>query len=750
MIPQLIDQKIYKGISFWLSSNGRIGATFRCTPIDLEIVNPAQIERDLEITLKHLSENLFIKWHLFSDIVSENNQNHARSAAIEEVGQLKSWLVVHFEIKANSFLRNLVDFESGSKTGSAKDFFDIGCENLLELLPLDDLKKLHLDPISLDLEEIQSFFPDQNQPIAYRNFGVDTGTEYVGVLKLLSLGKYELSYATLAAVKDSIPQPFEIVVHQTKISRTKTELRLGQIAKRESNPTNATEAQKSVESEDALRRVELRGESHFSFEMHVLFRRTDEASIKDAHKKAIRVLTNVGDFTIETYFGALPSYISTLPGTDFHFAGAFAALTEEHQKLPCFLPIFTRGSSTKPNHPSAFAFHRLDFSVDYYSVFDRSYKNYCAVVVGQAGTGKSVLLNRLIFCSANNPSARVIIVDVRGSHTRLVNNLGGNIKNIELNKPSGINVFSFLSQNPSEREVDTVATFVSELMLEEEERKISEEEMFDLTIAIQDYTDQKPVHPSLNDFINSLPDIFPRKKLLQRFSSRGLYKHLFSNTEKQNKNDQSRINYYNFESIDLASNRSAARAIMASIMADFNFQLEKKSAHEELIFLSDETPFFIEQCFRSFKLLNKNVRKLNGSLLLTVQVSTDLIIDNDTSLIDNSGTKILLSYDGDKTAFATRFQLGSDEAEVMWSITAEKGKFSQFLLNDKKGSRVGHLILTPKEYWQSTTESYDIAKIQSIANALPDLSEDMILNLLALSRSNSKNESQRPIKEVSL
>lgn len=746
MIPHLIDQKIHKGIYYWLSSSGRTGASFKCTPIDLEMSDPGQTERTLEIALRHLPDDLFIKWHLFSDIVSEGNQNHGRAAAIEEVGQLRTFLVVHFELKSNSVINNVLSHKRGNKEEGSKDFFDIACEKLHEYLPLEDLTKLGLSPRSMAFAELESFFPNLGQPVTYREFGVDTGTEYVGVLKLLSLGKYELSYATLAAVKDSLPQPFEIVLHQKKISRVKTEMRLSQIAKREANPTNATEAQKSFESEDALRKVELKGECHFSFEMHILFRRSDETSIKEAHKRAIRTLTNIGDFTIETTVGALPSYLSTLPGTDFHFAGPFSALTEEHQKLPCFLPIFTRGASNAiANHPSAFAFHRLDYSVDFYSVFNRSYKNYCAVVVGQAGSGKSVALNRLISCSTYNPKSRIIIVDVRGSHTRLVKNLDGNISNIELTKPSGINVFSFLEKDRSEYSIGVVATFISELMLEEEERKISEEEMFDLTTSIQDYinSNSNSNNPNLDSFIKSLPEAFPRKKLLQRFSSKGLFKHLFSSTESTTRSNNNRINYYNFESIDLASNRSAARAIMAAIMADFNFQLANKKTEEELIFLSDETPFFIEQCFRSFKLLNKNVRKLNGSLILTVQVSTDLIIDGDESLIANSDTKFLLSYDSSKEAFSKRFQLNPDEAEIMWTISPEKGQYSQFLLKDKNGSRVGHLILTPKEYWQSTTESYDVARIQKIATVLPELSEDTILNLLALSTKESTQQKTR-------
>lgn len=44
MIPHLIDLKIHKGIHYWLSSSGRIGASFSCTPIDLDMSDPAQTE----------------------------------------------------------------------------------------------------------------------------------------------------------------------------------------------------------------------------------------------------------------------------------------------------------------------------------------------------------------------------------------------------------------------------------------------------------------------------------------------------------------------------------------------------------------------------------------------------------------------------------------------------------------------------------------------------------------------------------
>lgn len=719
MIPQLIEEIEIENYNFWLASTGRIGITFSCALIDLSDKLPYVTERIINNILSFMPDDIFVRYHLRSNIISSDGFNHARRSHIADLGQAEKIVYLSFEKKTTVF-KNL-----------KSDAFYKQAKDLLEQIPLDDLKSLGMNPVNLSLDEVNDLNPEREHHISYSNGGIDTGIEHIGVLKLLKLGKYSLSYESFTGALDSLPTPYEVVSQIKKIPQQKTELRMSHIAKRESSPQNATDAQKSYESEDALRKVELDGESHFSLELHILFRRNSESESRQSMKEAVKVLSQIGEFKIETKIGAMPSYLSTLVGANFHFSDAYSTITEEHQKVPCYLPIFTRGCAfdKEPSDLSALAFHRLDYSIDYLSLFNREYKNYCAVVVGQAGSGKSVFLNRLIYSLTHNPKSRIIIVDVRGSHTRLVDELGGNISNIDISNPSGINVFKYLKNGPSEYAINIVSAFVAELMLEEDERKISEEEMFDLSSAIKEYAEIDDSEFTLHDFIDFLPAEFPRVKLLKRYSKLGLYKHLFYT--KKNENTLSRIQYYNFESIDLASNRSAARAIMAAIMADFNFQLQDKDPSEELIFLSDETPFFIEQCFRSFKLLNKNVRKLYGSLVLTVQVSTDLIVDGDTSLIDNSELKVLLSYDTTKEAFQSRFQISDDEAKTMWEIKPVKGKYSQFLIKDSVSSKVGHLILAPYEYWQSTTESYDLAKIQELSRILPTVDQSKLMTLLS-------------------
>lgn len=743
MKAQLIDHKYIGYNCFWLSSFGRVGTSFRCSQIDLESVDPDQTERSFDIAFKEISDDLNIKWHLFTNVTTEEENDHARAMYISEIGKSSSFVIVHFELKAKSFVSNLTKSIGGSGT----DFFDKEAEKLNSMIPLDDLIRLGLNPIPLSFEEITSLFPEMGLPIIDRPIGIDLGTEIVGVLKLVELGKYRMSYETLGTIKDQLPIPCEIVVHHKKESQTTTSNKLETITKRESRPTNSTEAQKSVESEEAQRAVELGGEAHHAFEFHVLIRRTSEPELKKALGQAKRILSNIGVFTLES-IGAKPSYISTLPGTPFHFAGPFEACVEEHRKLPCYLPVFTNGfSDATPAKPGSLAFHRLDFSLNYLSIFNPSYDNYCTVIVGRGGTGKSNFLNRKILSSHHNSKNRQIIVDVLGSHTRLVSRLGGEIHKISPTTPSGVNIFKYLETNNDEDTIDVVATFVSELMLDDDEKKLSEESKFEVYSKLQDWIDSKPDEYILDSFISSLPKDFPRLNLLKRFSNRGQFRHLFANQKNVVKQDRPRITLYNFENLNLASNTAAARAIMAAILADFNFQIFSKDRDEELEFISDETPFFIECCFASFKLLNLNVRKLVASLILTVQVSDHLVVDGDESLISNSGLYILFSHDGKPEVFGPRFKLSESEMTKMLNIRGVKGQYSQFLIKDKLGSRIGHLFLAATEYWEGTTEGVDVGTINALKENLPNLPEEVIFQILAASR-NQKIQ-RKSIAEVS-
>ena len=184
-----------------------------------------------------------------------------------------------------------------------------------------------------------------------------------------------------------------------------------------------------------------------------------------------------------------------------------------------------------------------------------------------------------------------------------------------------------------------------------------------------------------------------------------------------------------FENISTASDSYIAKAVIAAIMAEFSFKLLTKQANEKFILISDETPFFIKSCFNTFSLLSKNVRKLNGSLILLAQNSKDLILGGDTSLIDNSEFKILFSYDGEERKFKEIFSLTSEEYQKLKNIRTIKGLFSQFLLKDSIGSKIGFLRLAKEEYILSNTEPEFLHKVQGLKKLL-SISEEKALKVM--------------------
>ena len=229
---------------------------------------------------------------------------------------------------------------------------------------------------------------------------------------------------------------------------------------------------------------------------------------------------------------------------------------------------------------------------------------------------------------------------------------------------------------------------------------------------------------TLDNFYKSLKH--PRKKKLNRWIKGSLNENIFKST-KDISNE--RLLYFNFENISTASNSLIAKAIIASIMAEFSFKLLTKKPQEKFIFISDETPFFIKNCFNTFSLLSKNVRKLNGSLILLAQNSKDLIVNGDTSLIDNSEFKILFSYDGIEGRFKELFSLTDAEFQRLKTIRTVKGEFSQFILKDSIGCRCGFLRLSKDEYIMSNTEPEFLHKVQGIQSLL-NISEEKALRLM--------------------
>ena len=260
-------------------------------------------------------------------------------------------------------------------------------------------------------------------------------------------------------------------------------------------------------------------------------------------------------------------------------------------------------------------YHRQDFSLDEINPFSWDYSNHTGVIIGKSGRGKSVLANLLTKSLFHDERAYIFLVDVKGSHKKTVKALKGKTYNIDIENSSGLNPLAKL--NPSKESVEIAGNFIENLLLENEKEALSSIEKTPLEqslIKFAEKTKDKPRLKTLDNFYNHFEH--PRREKLSRFIKGSLNENIFNSNEDISKD---RLLYFNFENISTAANSYIAKAIIAGLMAEFSFKLLDKEPNEKLIFISDETPFFIKSCFNTFSLLSKNVRKLNGSLILLAQ-----------------------------------------------------------------------------------------------------------------------------------
>lgn len=258
----------------------------------------------------------------------------------------------------------------------------------------------------------------------------------------------------------------------------------------------------------------------------------------------------------------------------------------------------------------------------------------------------------------------------------------------------------------------------------------------------------------------------------------------------------SRLLYYNFSKISQALDPDYAQGGLAAVMAEFNYQMLIKSAtnpqsqtpkanspslrdgtlkaqHNEsrgarqaglrtgdantengisnssrdcqsqtpkanassrrLVFVADETPFFIQKCFNFFNLSIANIRKEGHGFVTIAQKSSHLIVGGDTGIIDNSPQRVVFSIDGDREEFGKRLHLSEDSIQLIESLQRKNGAFAECFFQDPRGERVLRLRLSSEEYFSYSSKEEDKQKFKEIKAMLPSLTTKEIIQCLALS-----------------
>lgn len=192
----------------------------------------------------------------------------------------------------------------------------------------------------------------------------------------------------------------------------------------------------------------------------------------------------------------------------------------------------------------------------------------------------------------------------------------------------------------------------------------------------------------------------------------------------------SQLRYYNLSQVFNAADADFAQAAIAAILAQFNMEVLRSNG-KRIVLICDEVPFFIKNNFEFFKFSTANVRKYGHAVVLISQLSTDLIVNGDMGIIENSPQRFLFSVDGDEISFMDRFYLTKDQLNQIKNLRSIQGAESQVLLQSKNSAQKLRVKVTREEYWRLTTSRVDKDKLITLLGAVPGLSLREAIRCLA-------------------
>jgi hypothetical protein len=702
--------------------NQKLFSIFKCSFLDIENYNNIYFNKCISQIFESLDPRLRVRFMFSEENGCEFDGNCSRISINYNPNLVKKTLFIVFEEDKPS----IIQFSLSLKNNLKKR-----CETLEKQIPIQELNQIFKNIEKAKIEEVNNIFYQTEYYELGKMFLKDTGMN-IAILKLNELSDYPIETDIFSILKQKININFCFVTTLQVRSKSATEMYLRHKKMKFKGSTELTSLIKNKENEESLVNVELNNERLVDFESYILVK--SEESETDLSKK-VREVKNVfkelGRFDHETY-GALPSLKSLKICGNFH-----NPLKDLSSNIAPYLPIYTIGETTelkKIAFKNSLVLQRKDQSLSEINIFNPSYSSYSFLIIGQTGSGKSVLTGLILEALCLDPNIEILIVDVGGSHTNTVNQLGGDIKKLTLNKPSGINPFGFIKdiEINLEDKISILSGFIENLVLEENEKKLNQEEKSNIELDIRNYIESEPNEPTVFDFILK-SKLIDRKKSLDRFGEKGIFKNAFMPNEESDNNTQ--ITYYNFDQIFQANDKSFSKAGLTAVMTNFSLSLIKNPEKRKLLIV-DECPFFIEESYNFFKLMASNVRKFGGAICLISQTISHLTPNGDDKLVSQFPNKFLFSADGDKEVFQRTAGVDEKEYLKIKNLYKKKRVLSEVFFKDQFEAKTYIIELTSEEYWRYTTDHQDKIRIAEVCKALPNFTKEESIKLLSFLESN--------------
>ena len=696
---------------------------FEISTLDAEADNLSGLEGSLTHWVRSLSTDLLVRFILQSEDGIPSIES-SRSKSFNYFVPTNNRLYVFFEKNVSGLL----------KIKNRSDFLNENALKLNDMISLEFFLRHNCVVKPLLTHEYSGFFAQKNQQISTNFTQFMVGESYYGHSKLVSQGDKDLSVLDFSKMKDALKSPYRYQLTIKNSAPYISEVKARKKSKEAAGFTDKVGQAKQDEADHVLEKVSLHGARIISVESQFQIARSSHETLLADLKSISETFRKFGTYYTENV-GNLECFRSFGPGSLQH-----DPFDEMDYVVPAYIPMSSYGNPflKRKTSPSYLHLLRRDGSLDGYDAFDSSLDSYSTCIFGPPGSGKSLLTNLITRALHNDPNTVITKIDVGGSHSNETKLLGGTEFVLNLNEPCGFNPFSVLKKHTvTSNVIRVLSTYIETLIKEENETFLSKDIKSSIEKSILYYAETRPLSPSVDDYFEICSDFIPRKNQLSRWTNKGVY----ANACKENPNHQGKFNrlkYYNFSNISQSIDSDFAQGGLAAIMAQFNFDMEFNRNGKRFVFKADEVPVFIKRCFSFFSLSIANIRKLGDVFIIVAQRSSDVVVDGDEGILNNSASKFFYGIDGDVNKFQSRNSLTNEDIEKIHSLKRVQGEFSDVLYSVRNSSSQGsskifRITVTPEEYWSMTTKKEDHIKIENLMKAVPGLSRLEAIKCLSVS-----------------
>lgn len=345
--------------------------------------------------------------------------------------------------------------------------------------------------------------------------------------------------------------------------------------------------------------------------------------------------------------------------------------------------------------------------------------NYNVNVIGQSGSGKSVLLQDTVTNFLSNRT-KVFVLDIGRSYEKLCKLCDGDFIEFKMDSQICLNPFDRVSLDSSESQGDFLSLLLPILAkMVAPKRGTTDIEDSILSRVLQKTWEIKKNKTTITDIAENLQaegteTSVDLATMLFQYSNQGSYGRFFNG--KSNVDFKNRLTVIEFE--DLRERRDLLSVVMQMLSAQIMTQIFSGDRQQRFVILFDEAWFALELFPGLLASLARTIRKYNGSLILGTQSVNDFYVnDIAKSILENSGWRFMLKQKKESVDLlmeSKRMSLDESQINLIKSLNVVPGKYSECLISSSNGYVVGRLILDPYSKILYSTSPKEFAAVQTL------------------------------------